>query len=218
MPTIKAIVFDLDGLMIDSEPLARNAWDRVLRDHGLTLDEKTFRSMIGLRLEESSNLVKDKFKLTDPASDLARDEQRHMSRIMRQGIPVMPGLERLLEAIAGRGLPWGVATSSRHSYAVQALDQLGLLDRCSAVAGGDEVDRGKPFPDVYLLAAERLEVEPTLCLALEDSVPGLMACAAAGMRTVAVPNGATVHMTFSEAHFIFDSLVEVADELDLLIN
>ncbi len=218
MRGIEAIIFDLDGLMIDTEPLARRAWDRVLQDHGQELGDETFANMIGLRLEESSRVVQEVFGLTTSPSELAGREQIYMAQIMAQGIPTMPGLWRLLGEIEIRKVPWAVATSSRQAYAVQVLSQLGLLKRCQAIAAGDEVEQGKPAPDVYLLAAKRLNIDPALCLALEDSVPGIKACSAAGMLTVAVPNSDTSHMDFKDAGFVYDSLFEVAADLDKLLG
>jgi HAD superfamily hydrolase (TIGR01509 family) len=218
MRRIKAIVFDLDGLMIDTEPLARRAWDRVLQDHGEELDDETFTNMIGLRLEESSVVVQKAFRLETGPSELARREELYMAQIMSEGIPSMPGLLRLLGEIDRRAIPWAVATSSRKAYATKVLDQLDLLNQCRAIAAGDEVARGKPAPDVYLLAAKRLNIDPAQCLALEDSVPGIRACSAAGMRTIAVPNGDTSQFDFEDADFVFDSLAEVAANLDMLLG
>ncbi|HET6447236.1 MAG TPA: HAD family phosphatase, partial [candidate division Zixibacteria bacterium] len=99
MKRIEAIIFDLDGLMIDTEPLARQAWDRVLQDHGKKLDEETFASIIGLRLDESSIVLRDAFELATAPSELANSEQLYMSQIMETGIPRMPGLRRLLDEI-----------------------------------------------------------------------------------------------------------------------
>lgn len=218
MKRIEAVIFDLDGLMIDTEPLARQAWERVLQDHGKNLDEETFAGMIGLRLEDSSRVVRDAHGLTTSSTELARKEQIYMAQIMQRGIPLMPGLRRLLAEIEGLELPWAVATSSQKKYAVHVLEQLGLLEDCEAVAGGDEVDNGKPAPDVYLLAAKRLDMDPARCLALEDSVPGIKAATAAGMLTVAVPNGDTTAMNFEEAAFIYESLVDVASDLGIILG
>ena len=218
MRRIQALIFDLDGLMIDTEPLARKAWDRVVEDHGKRLDDQTFNSMIGLRLEESSLVVREKLGLGTEPGELARMEQEYMSQIMAEGVPVMEGLGRRLRTISQRKLPWAGATSSRHTYAAQALKQHKLFERCGAIAGGDEVERGKPAPDVYLLAAERLGVDPEYCLALEDSVPGVLSARAAGMIPLAVPNGHTSQMDFKEAAYVYSSLVEVAADLETLLE
>jgi len=96
-----------------------------------------------------------------------------MSEIMAEGIPCMLGLRRLVAELEQRNTPWAVATSSRKAYANQVLEQLDLREKCKAIAAGDDVERGKPAPDVYLLAADRLDIDPASCLALEDSVPGI---------------------------------------------
>ncbi|HET6443828.1 MAG TPA: HAD-IA family hydrolase, partial [candidate division Zixibacteria bacterium] len=93
-----------------------------------------------------------------------------------------------------------------------------LLEHCQAIAGGDEVDEGKPAPDVYLLAAKRLDMDPARCLALEDSVPGINAAATAGMLTVAVPNGDTASGNFEKVAFVYKSLVEVASDLENILE
>jgi HAD superfamily hydrolase (TIGR01509 family) len=129
----------------------------------------------------------------------------------------MPGLNEIVSAIERRSIPWGVATSSRRSYAIDILDQLGLLDSCQAIAGGDEVPKGKPSPDLYLLAAARLKMPPKVCLALEDSVPGAKAALLANMTVVGVPSGHTSKDDLRFAHHVFSSLSEVAANLDSLL-
>jgi HAD superfamily hydrolase (TIGR01509 family) len=129
----------------------------------------------------------------------------------------MPGLRRLVEELKQRKLPWGVATSSPKNYAKLILKNLGLIADCQAIASGDEVQHGKPAPDVYLLAAERLAISPESCMALEDSVPGVKAAVAAGMLTVAVPNSHTEEDEFSLANYVLPSLNAVADGLDRLL-
>jgi HAD superfamily hydrolase (TIGR01509 family) len=215
---MEAIIFDLDGLMIDSEPMAHQAWSRVLQDYGYRLDNQTFGRMIGLRLEDSSRMVKAAFDMDASPEELANLEQNYMNQIMSQGIPTMPGLMILLNEIEQRALPWAVATSSTRSYAVRVLEQLGLGKSLQALAAGNEVKNGKPAPDVYILAAERMTANPVRCLALEDSVPGIQSAKAAGMRAVAVPNGETSPMEFDDADFVYKSLGEVATDLDRLLE
>lgn len=218
MRQIEAVIFDLDGLMIDTEPLAQQAWDRVLQDHGKRLESAIFAKMIGLRLTESSRVVKAAYDLETSSTDLANKEQVYMSQIMAQGIPTMLGLKRLTAELECRQIPWAVATSSQRDYAIEVLGQLNLLENSRGIAAGDEVDRGKPEPDVYLLAAKRLDIEPLSCMALEDSVPGVNAALAAGMLAVAVPDGETSSMDFQGAAFVFDSLLEVLANLDQLLG
>lgn len=130
----------------------------------------------------------------------------------------MPGLMPLHAEITRRQIPWAVATSSPYHQAETVLTQLGLIDACCAIAAGNEVSQGKPAPDIYLLAAQRLGIAPENCLALEDSVPGSQAAAAAGMITVAVPNGDTQINDFPHAHYILPSLHAVLTYLDELLT
>jgi HAD superfamily hydrolase (TIGR01509 family) len=129
----------------------------------------------------------------------------------------MAGLMALQTEIGKRGLPWAVATSSPRHHAQIILEQLGLADACHAIAAGDEVSHGKPAPDIYLLAAERLNTPPQRCLALEDSAPGSQSAIAAGMKVVAIPNPQADKADFAAVHRIFDSLHEVASNLDQLL-
>jgi HAD superfamily hydrolase (TIGR01509 family) len=160
-------------------------------------------------LEESAAIVVSTYDLPIAPGELANIKEREMARLRAEGLPVMPGLHRLVDHLNEQGIPWAVATSSRRHYALDVLAQLGLTDTCCAVAAGNEVKQGKPAPDIYLLAAERLKVTPKQCLALEDSVPGGRAAIAAGMSLAAVPNGHTTMADFPFAHYIFDSLNDV---------
>lgn len=210
-----ALVFDMDGLMVDSEPLAHRAWERVLLDYGHNLGDDTFRRMVGLRREESARLVIEAYDLTVGTAELARQEQTAFEDEMRaRGVPAMPGLMRLVGELAQRRIPWGVATSSYRAYALTVLEQLGLADACQAVAAGDEVRHGKPAPDLFLLAAQRLAVSPDSCMALEDSIPGCRAAVAAGMFAVAIPGDHAAAAEYDFVDHVFGSLHDVADRLD----
>lgn len=217
MAVIKAIVFDMDGLMVDSEPLARLAWEAVLARYGCRLDTATYGRMIGLRIEDSSQLVREKFGLEVAPAELADQKTVEMASLLMQGVPIMPGLMELIQAVKRRQIPWAVATSSRQAYAQMVLEQLGLSDSCQAIATGDQVIHGKPAPEIYQLAAKKLGVEPNVCLALEDSVPGGQAAVAAGMYLVAVPGDHAEAADFAFAHRVYSSLKQVVAQLDHLL-
>jgi HAD superfamily hydrolase (TIGR01509 family) len=221
MNKLQAVILDMDGLMVDSEPIARQAWETVLLSYGRELDGLTYAQMVGLRLEESSELVRDTYHLSVPPVELANQKEKTMAQLRARGLPIMPGLTRLIDFLNGRAVPWAVATSSRRAYALDVLQQIGYSEKCQAIATGDEVKQGKPAPDLYLLVAERLAVLPENCLALEDSVPGGQAALAAGMTLAAVPNGHTTAADFPFAHYVFDSLngvVELLNSDTMLLN
>jgi HAD superfamily hydrolase (TIGR01509 family) len=213
-----AAVFDMDGLMIDSEPLSQQTWASILADFGYTLDEETIARMTGRRTVESAQIVLAKYSLPFTALELAAEKRRRWDARWIRGVPAKPGLFMLEAELKRRGLRWAVATSSPRDYAEGILKQLGLHARCQAVAAGDEVARGKPDPEIYLLAAERLGAPARLCLAFEDSLPGVTAARAAGMRVIAVPDGTADPHRYAHADHVFPSLTAVAEELDVLLQ
>lgn len=195
--------------MVDSEPVAHRAWEIVLTTFGRELDQQTYERIVGRRLEESSAIVVDAFDIPVTPEKLAKMKERQMDKLLAEGVPVMSGLFPLVNYLNECDIPWAVATSSRRHYALNILALLGLSESCRAVAAGNEVEKGKPAPDIYLLAASRLKTDPEQCLALEDSVPGGKAAVAAGMTLAAVPNGHTKAADFPFADYIFDSLHDV---------
>lgn len=211
---LRAIVFDMDGLMVDSEPLSRQAWDEFLRPYGGQISDAMQSQIIGLRADVSGALVRDAFKIPLSVPEIMAQRAVIYARIRAQGVPVMPGLMALQAAIAAREIPWAVASSSGRPHVEEILGQLGLAEAVSATACGDEVAHGKPAPDLYLLAAARLGIDPVDCLALEDSVPGSQAAVAAGMTVIAIPNGHTADADFSHVYAVYSSLHEVAVRLD----
>jgi HAD superfamily hydrolase (TIGR01509 family) len=215
---MEAILFDMDGLMVDTEPLARAAWDEVLAPYGYRVDDDLYRRMLGRRTRESAQHVLEAFALPLSADELIERKTAALLRRLNGGAPPMPGLFTLLDAVEARGLPWGVATSTPRPLAAHILGGLGVLGRLSALAAGDEVARGKPAPDIYLLAASRLGIAPGRCLALEDTPTGCAAAAAAGMRVVAVPGEWTDRAAFGCAFRVSPSLAEVAAGLDALLT
>ena len=214
----QAIIFDMDGLMIDSEPLSRQAWDEVLRPFGHKLTDEVQSQIIGRRFDESTATVKEAYNLPLSIEEIVKQKAEANDRLREKGVRVMPGLMPLQVEIARRGIPWAIATSSRRHHAEQTLKQLGLTEVCHAIAAGNEVENGKPEPDIYLLAAERLKIDPKDCLALEDSAPGCRAAVGAGMTVVAIPNGDTKTADFSFVPYQYDSLHEVLWHLDDLLK
>jgi len=214
---IAAVIFDLDGLMADSEPLSWWAWEQVLACYGHKLDAHIFRSVQGLRVADYEALICARFSL--PISP--EEAQAMRERLVLEAIPTRlrarPGLYQLLDELEARGLPLGIATSSSLEYARLSIQTLGIGERFQALATGDEVAKGKPAPDLYLIAAERLGVSPTRCLALDDSPQGIEAAIAAGMLPVAVPMVWTAPLEFPGCR-IYSSLHEVAASLNELLN
>lgn len=217
MQRIQCLIFDLDGLLVDSEPLARQVWEKVVGQYDRVLDDQTYSRIVGLRLEETSCFLQERLDIPAEPAELARQKEDFLTQLSQEGVPSMPGLDTLMRELQLRQIPWGVATSNRTAFATQVLQQLDLWSTCKSLTTGQDVQRGKPAPDIYLLAAERMTVMPQHCLALEDSVPGAQAARAAGMVTVAIPGAHEAVQAFYFVDFVYDSLGDVAEDLDKLL-
>ena len=211
---IQGIIFDMDGLMVDSEPLARQAWLDFLAKYGYTMDQAAFDAILGLRLMDSARVIKQHFDLPLTVEQVATQRSELFLAALVGNLQPMPGLHQLLDVIDARGLPRAVATSSPAFYAPVALREVGAAEGFVAIITGDTVAQGKPAPDIYLAAAAALDLPPMACLALEDSPHGLHAAKAAGMRCIAVPNALSADLDLSAADIVLPSLADVAARLD----
>lgn len=182
-----AIVFDLDGVLVDSEQV----WDEVRRavvaDRGGRWQDEATTAMQGMSTPEWSAYLAGTLGARGTAEQLATAVVAAMAERYRAAVPLLPGAVDAVTALAARW-PLAVASSSPPELIRAVLAAAGVADRFRAVVSSEEVPRGKPAPDVYLAAADRLGVEPARCVAVEDSANGLRSAAAAGMTVVAVPN------------------------------
>jgi HAD superfamily hydrolase (TIGR01509 family) len=206
---IQAILFDLDGLMFDSEPHSLASWEAVLEERGVKLDQLTIESILGLRIDATARTLIDKYHLPDTVPGLAEAKTEYQIAHLAGHVPPMSGLFELLDEIDRRSLPKAIASSGIRRYVEAVLRVNGLLDRFSVIITGDQVARGKPAPDVFLAAAQALNVEPPHCLVLEDAPAGVQAAKAAGMMCVAVPDHGVAQLDLSQADKIVASLHEV---------
>ena len=214
---IQAIIFDMDGLMIDSEPLQKEAWQATLRLFGHEMDEALFARLVGQRISEDAVLLREHFCLPVIAEALARQRNDLFLASLPGRVKAMPGLRELIAEIGRRGSRRALATSGERRYVDAVMRELNLDGVFDAIAAAEDVARGKPSPDVYLLAAERLGLPPARCLVLEDAPKGVLAAKSAGMKCVAVPNDMTRSLDLSAADASLPSLLAVRDNLDALM-
>jgi HAD superfamily hydrolase (TIGR01509 family) len=186
--SVKAVVFDMDGLLIDTESIYREVMAEAAALMGEELPEAVFLKMVGLPNAAGRAVILDHF-----GQDFSFDGwMAHVSQLaharLAHGAPLKAGAAELLDRLDEAGLPRAIATSATHDGVARTLGPSGLVERFNAVIAAGDYARGKPNPDPFLTAASRLGVAPADCLALEDSHNGVRAAAAAGMMTVMVPD------------------------------
>ncbi len=180
-----AVIFDCDGTLVDSEPLARLAWERGLERYGYALTDADAEASIGLPYPRVHAYFADRAPL--PGADAFWVEfSGDLFALIDSSLVLFEDAVGAVRALRERGVPVAVASSSPHERLHRTLGRAGLLDAFDVVVSGDEVEHGKPAPDMFLLAAARLGVEASACVVIEDSPPGVQAGLAAGMFTLAV--------------------------------
>jgi HAD superfamily hydrolase (TIGR01509 family) len=182
-----AVVFDLDGVLTDSETLWSEAKEALVTDAGGTWKDEATQAMLGMSSPEWAAYLRDELGVPLPAEEINREVVRRMEDGYRQKLPLLPGAADAVHALAARW-PLGLASSSNREIIDLVLDLAGFASAFTATVSSEEVARGKPAPDVYLEAARRLGADPARCVAVEDSTNGIKAAAAAGMTVIAVPN------------------------------
>ena len=184
---IEGVIFDLDGVLLDSEHVWDEVREELARERGGRWHDRAQREMMGMSSLEWSRYMHDEIGLPDSPEEISAEVVRRLEVLYREQLPAMPGAREAVERLAARW-PLALASSSNRELIALALELLGVADRFEATVSSEEVARGKPAPDVYLEAARRLRVDPTRAAAVEDSHNGIRAAKAAGMRAIAIPN------------------------------
>ncbi len=186
---VAAVVFDLDGVIVDSEP----SWEEVRRAyvaaHGGTWQEDTQRRLMGMSTGEWARYLSGELGVRRTAEQVAAEVIEEMAQRYAARVPLIDGADQVVRRIAARW-PLGLASSSPTRLIAAALTATGLTGEFRTTLSTEQTERGKPAPDVYLTVAQRLGVDPARCVAVEDSSNGVRSAAAAGMTVLAVPHGA----------------------------
>jgi HAD superfamily hydrolase (TIGR01509 family) len=188
--TPRAVVFDMDGVLVDSGAHHREAWIALCRECGVTPPPDFWRLTIGRPAEEAVVLLVHGIDAAE-ARRLAELKRKHYTRLARRGVVGVTGAITFIESLARGGVPRAVATSASRRDLERVLDALGLRDRIDVAVTADDVRWGKPNPEVYLRAADELGVEPQTCMVFEDAIVGVQAARAAGMRVIGVTSAHT---------------------------
>lgn len=187
---ISAVIFDMDGLMFDTERMAQLAWQRAALAYDYQVSDEVYLGVIGKARDDVGGYLRRALGEDFPFEQVYALKQYYLHEdIKENGLPLKPGLLELQDVLETRAIPMAVASSSPCETILFNLDKAGLqLERYRAVIGGDEVARGKPAPDIFLKAANKLQVRPYRCMVIEDSIAGITAAYVAGMIPVMVPD------------------------------
>jgi HAD superfamily hydrolase (TIGR01509 family) len=183
----EAVIFDLDGVLMDSEQLWNRAKEDVVRARGGRWRDDAPTAMMGMSSTEWSRYMHDELRVPVDPEEIDREVVARMDELYRERLPLLPGALEVVRAMQ-QWWPLGLASSSNREIIELFLELSGLADAFKTTISSEEVARGKPAPDVYLATAEHLGVDPARCVAVEDSSNGLQSAAAAGMAVIAVPN------------------------------
>ena len=210
MPTqpIEAVIFDMDGVLADSEPLYHLSMNQVLQAHGHSLTDEDNRIILGTTVIHTWKWLKDRFGLDGELEEWIGVYDRIILKNLKENVEPSPGLYDLLDSLKTRGLCIGLASSSQANWVDAVLTTLDVKDRFSVVVSGDMVTNGKPAPEIFLKAAGELGAEPSRCLVFEDSPHGIQAGKAAGMTVVAVLTDLTRDLNLSLADYHIESLAD----------
>ena len=210
---IEAVVFDLDGVLLDSEQVWDEARERLAEERGGRWHARAQRDMMGMSSTEWSRYMHETIGLPEPPEEINREVVERLAATYREHLPTLPGAKEAVERLAARW-PLGLASSSNRELIDLALELLGVRQLFAVTVSSEEVARGKPAPDVYLEAARRLDVDPARAAAVEDSHNGILSAKAAGMHVIAIPNGhfPPDHDALEQADVVLDSLDELTPE------
>jgi HAD superfamily hydrolase (TIGR01509 family) len=208
---IEAVVFDLDGVILQTEEVWDEVRGRYVVEQGGRYDEEAQRAMMGMSAPEWSRYLAGELGVPGTPAEISADIVRLMEARYREQLPLIPGAREAVERLAARW-PLGLASSSNRPLIDAALELSGLDRLFVATVSSEEVARGKPAPDVYLEAARRLAVAPERCAAVEDSHSGIRSAKAAGMRVIAIPNPS--FPPDPDALALADVVLESIDRLD----
>ena len=200
-----AVIFDCDGTLVDSEPLARSAWERTLAPYGYALTDEDAEATVGLPFPRTHAYYAVRVELPG-VEETWTAYAGILFVLIDDELVVFDDAVEAARELRARAIPVGVASSSPRERLHRTLTRAGLLDAFDVTVAGDEVRHGKPAPDMFLLTAERLGVAPEECVAVEDSAPGVQAALAADMHTIAVCRVPGTEATLAAAHRVVDSL------------
>jgi beta-phosphoglucomutase family hydrolase len=207
---LKAVIFDMDGVIIDSEPLHFSVDQDIMKSYGISIEREDLEPFVGTTNPEMWTKLKETYKLCASVNDiLSKQIREKINRLSSSGLAPIDGITALLEMLQGRGVRIGLASSSPRRFIEAVLDSFGISSYFTSVVSGEEVVHGKPAPDVFLRAAEELGVHPQQCLVIEDSMHGIQAAKSAGMICIGYINPNSGQLDLSKADCTVDTIRDI---------
>lgn len=216
---ISAVIFDMDGVIFDTEKLGSILWKKASEEFGYPITDEVYKETIGVNIKETERIFKKYLGDNYPFDEIyKRKIQLTEDHIEKNGLPIKTGLFELLEFLEDKKVPKAIATSTERERALYLLKKADIDKRFEVIVCGDEVEKSKPEPDIFLLASQKLTVKPQECIVLEDSDNGILAAYRAGMIPILVLDYNTPSSeTLQRAYKVFNSLLEVREFLKEII-
>lgn len=213
----KAVIFDMDGVIIDSEKLYRKACTELVQELGGSINQELFDKQMGLKMEETQRVVVQLAGLSMKPEEFGREYIERFLKLAREVLVPNRGLIELLSFLKPR-VKLAIASSTTKEVVLELMERIGVKEYFQVIVGGDEVVESKPEPQIYLKAAELLAVRPGECIVIEDSPSGIESAVNAGMRVLAVKHDENRGLDLSRAVEQFDDLEEVRLYLEKKLN
>ncbi len=202
---LEAVIFDMDGVLIDSEPFHLVVNEKIFANLGINLSEDEYHSFIGTTHKDMWTTIKKRYNLPQPVPELVNMQvSGNINYIKNEEIKQIKGITDLLSRIARENIKIGIASSSPTEVIELVINKLGIGEYFSSIVGGEEIKKGKPAPDIFLKAAKRLKAKPSACIVIEDSKNGVLAAKAAEMKCVGFKNPNSGNQDLTKADLIVD--------------
>ncbi|WP_160687896.1 HAD family hydrolase [Clostridium sp. C2-6-12] len=207
---MKAVIFDMDGVIIDSEPIHFEVDMKTMKDFGCSISKEELNKYVGTTNEYMFTDIKNKYKLDKSAEEIINYRCELVKRkVIESDLEPIEGIKNLLINLKDKNIPAAIASSSPRDFIEVVVSKFGIENYFSCILSGEEVENGKPAPDIYVETAKKLGILPEECVVIEDSKNGVLAAKKAGMKCIGFKNANSGNQDLSNADFIVNSIVEI---------
>lgn len=218
MKKAEAVIFDMDGTLFDTERLSFSLWKKILKKYGYVMSKELYVSLMGRKRKDSIKILVENYGEGLPLEQIYKEKDGEtLKYIYEKGVPVKIGVHELLEFLNDNGYKIALATSTNRKKAIDLLERAGIKDQFRVIICGDDVINSKPSPEIFLKAAEKLQVDPTKCIVLEDSPAGIRAAYNGGMMGINIPDLKEPDEEIEKLSYrVYSSLLDVREHLKMV--